>query len=821
MTSTSILSQLSSSLLRSAFAVFLTLSFGVATAQAQPGASEQAAIKGILEQQYSILGITVEGNRSGSPETIIAQSGLRRGDKFSVPSDQLRRAMQQLWSQNIFSDVRIEVEKETPQTDGTIGLFLIIKVQEFPKIGSVTVNGTDDVKKSDVEKALGIRQFDFFRPWELEEARRRVRAVYQSEGFYLASVQFDTVRSAENMINVAVNIDEGNEVVVRNIDFEGNNMLTDGELRGAMDETSEKRWYKIFTSGTFDQKKYEVDKRAIIAYYRSKGYRDVQILSDSIWVENGEDLNIKIDVAEGPQYRIRNIAVVGNEVFGTDEVRQHLGFAKGDVYDIEKFDMNMRGPSPDFNDVGSLYYDKGYIVNINKEETVVPGDSIDVVLRINEGKQHFFRYVEIQGNTKTKDYVIRRELYTRPGEPFSRSAIIRSIRQLAQLNYFNQEKLVPDPKIQADATDVDIVYNVEERSSDTFNASVGYGGALGFTGSVGVSFNNFDIGDPLHGGGGQILSVTAEFGQSQYRTFSLSFQEPWLFQEPTAFGVSLYNTHQNYIYQLTRTGASLSLGRRFRWPDDFFSGNWTLAGQQSDIRSGGGIYTTGRHDEVSIQQVLSRVSTDNPIFPTTGSEFTLLNRLAYLPVNSPPPNEPSNYFKNQLNLKFYSPLLAHSGQNRLVLATAAEIGQLGGVGSQPYVPPTERFTMGGSGLARGFYTVPLRGYDDATIGVSRLTSGGYPEGGLAFTKVQAELRYILSLEPIPMYLLSFAEAGNVWRNFSYADISTLRRSAGLGARVQVPAVGLIGIDFGYGFDPIRPFGPPSGWKTHFQFGRAF
>ncbi|HET6511789.1 MAG TPA: outer membrane protein assembly factor BamA [Candidatus Kapabacteria bacterium] len=800
---------------------FVALLLATSVSIADKALAQPADVRQILEQQYTVLGITVEGNKSGSPETIIGQSGLRQGQKFTIPSDEVRRAVQSLWSQNIFSDVQVDIERESPQSDGSIGLFLRIRVTEFPKIGNVTIEGNDALKRTDVEKALQMRQFDFLRSWELEDARRRIVEAYQAEGHYLATVAFDTVRTDANTVNVTVRVNEGEEVVVRNIDFEGNNTLSDGELRGAMNETAEKRWYKIFTSGTFDREKYEADKKAVVAHYQSKGYRDARVVSDSIWVENGEDLNIKIRVSEGPQYRVRNIGITGNEVFAADEIRQRLGFQKGDVFDMTKFEMNMRGPSADFSDVGSMYYDKGYIVQMAREETVVAGDSIDITLRINEGKQHFFRYVEVQGNTKTKDYVIRRELYTRPGEPFSRSAIIRSIRQLAQLNYFNQEKLVPEPKILPDATHVDITYNVEERSSDTFNASVGYGGSLGFTGSVGLSFNNFDISDPFKGGGGQIFSITAEFGQSQYRTLSLSFQEPWLFQEPTTLGFSVYNTHQNYIYELTRTGASLSLGRRFKWPDDFFSGSWTLAGQKSDIRNGGGIYTTGQHDEVSIQQVISRVSTDNPVFPTSGSEFSLLNRLAYLPVESIAPNEPSNYFKNQLSMRFYNPMLAIGGTNKMVLATSAEIGQLGGVGSSPYVPPTERFTMGGSGLASGFYTVPLRGYDDASIGVSRANESGFPTGGLAYTKFSAELRYILSLEPIPMYLLTFAEAGNVWQSFSYADLSTLKRSLGVGARIQVPSVGLIGIDFGYGFDAEKPFGPPSGWKTHFQFGRGF
>ncbi len=779
---------------------------------------------GTPEQQYTVLGISVVGNRTSDAQTIISQSGLYRGQHFVLPSDAVRNAVQQLWNMGIFNDVNIVVDKQVPQGDSTIGLFLSIHVSELPRLGKYTVQGNKEIKTSEIEKALALREGDYIRPWELEAGRTRVKALYEKEGYHFATITIQQVPTSDSSkADLVVAINEGKEMIVRHIDFSGNKQVSSGELRSAMEDTKEKRWWKIFSSGTFDQQKYEDDKKRVLDYYHSRGYRDAQILSDSLWTTGENDLNILINVYEGPQYHVRNIAVIGAEQFTPDEIRNHLGFRKGDIYDMVRLETNLHGPTPDFSDVGSLYYDKGFLSDISKEETVVPGDSIDLVIRVQEGKQHFFRFVDVKGNTKTKDYVIRRELFTRPGESFSRAAIIRSMRQLSQLNYFNQEKLQPDVNMQRDATDVDVTYNVEERSSDTFNASVGYGGALGFTGSVGVSFNNFDITDPLHGGGGEVLSVSAEIGQSAYRTLSLSFNEPWLNQTPTSLGFQVYTTHSEYIYTADNTGASLALGRRFRWPDDFFRVDWTLSGLHSNITNGGGIYTTGIHDETSIQQIISRISTDDPIFPTSGSEMSLLTRIAYLPIASIAPNQPANYFRNGFTMKFYTPMLTLGGQNRLVLMTSADIGQMGGLGSEPYVPPTQLFVMGGSGLATGVYSIPLRGYPDAQIGVQKgvRTTSVYAPGGQAYSRYVAELRFMVSREPIPIFFLGFAEAGNVWADFSHADLFDLKRSLGVGARVQVPAVGMIGIDFGYGFDPIGTFGEPSGWQTHFQFGRGF
>lgn len=777
------------------------------------------------EQHYTILGITVVGNRTSDAATIISQSSLYRGEQLTLPSDAVRAAIAQLWNMGIFRTVDIVVDKQVTQPDSTIGLFLSIHVSELPHLEKTTITGNKEIKTADIEKALSLIEGQYLRPWELEAGKNRVQALYEKEGYHFATITIQqTPVSDSTKVDLTITINEGKEMVVRHIDFEGNTHVSSGDLRSAMDDTKEKVWWNIFQSGSFDELKYEADKKKVLDYYHSKGYRDAQILGDSVWTTGENNLNILIHVYEGQQYYIRDIAVVGAEVFTPEQVITHLGFRKGDLYDQVRLETNLHGPTQDFSDVGSLYYDRGYLATLTTEPTVVNGDSVDLVIRVVEGKEHYFRYVDIKGNTKTKDYVIRRELFTLPGDAFSRAAVIRSMRQLAALNYFNQEKLAPELYPQPDVTDVDITYNVEEKSSDTFNASIGYGGSLGFTGSVGVSFNNFDITDPLHGGGGEVLSVSAQLGQLNYQSYSLSFNEPWLNQTPTSLGFQLYSTSSDYIDTTYQAGVTISLGRRLRWPDDFFRVDWALSGLYSNIIGGGGLYLPGIHDETAVQQVISRTSTDNPIFPTTGSEFAFLLKAAYLPLASVAPNQPANYFRSGLTMKFYTPMLSIAGQNKLVLMTSADVGQMTALGAHPYVPPTELFVMGGSGLATGIYSIPMRGYPDASIGVQKGIAQNtiYAPGGDAYAHYVAELRFIVSMEPIPIYFLTFAEAGNVWADFSHADLFDLKRAVGVGGRVQVPAVGLIGIDFGYGFDPINgAFGAPSKWNTAFQFGRGF
>ena len=693
--------------MRSFFVALILFSLSEIAAAQSPGSMAP-------EHHYTILGLSIVGNRTGDAQTIISQSGLYKGEQITLPSDGVRAAVQQLWNSGIFSKVDVLVDKQVTESDSSTGLFLSIHVEELPHMNKYTIEGNKEIKTADIEKALSLREGDNLRPWELDAGKTRVKALYEKDGYHFATITFTEVPSYDSAtskrdstrVDLTITINEGKEMIVRHIDFDGNDRVSAGDLRGAMDDTKQKVWWNIFSSGDFDQQKYEDDKKKIIDYYHSKGYRDAQILSDSVWTTGENNLNILIHVYEGHQYFVRNIAVVGAEVFTPDEVRDHLGFHKGDVYDMVRMDLNLHGPTQDFSDVGSLYYDRGFLAVISKEETVVPGDSVDILVRVSEGKEHYWRYVDIKGNTKTKDYVIRRELFTRPGDAFSRSAVIRSMRQLAALNYFNQEKLQPEVNPVPDVSDVDITYNVEEKSSDTFNASIGYGGTLGFTGSVGVSFNNFDITDPLHGGGGEVVSVSAMAGQSDYRSLSLNFSEPWLNQTPTSLGFNIYASSSAYIYTSEQEGTSLSIGRRFKWPDDFFRADWTISALRSNITDGGGVYSTGVHDETAIQQVISRTSTDNPIFPGVGSEFALLTRVAYLPIASIAPNQPANYYRTGLTMKFYTPVLDVGQQHKVVLMTLADIGQMGGIGPSPFVPPTELFVMGGSGLVTGVYTIP-------------------------------------------------------------------------------------------------------------------
>jgi outer membrane protein insertion porin family len=475
---------------------------------------------------------------------------------------------------------------------------------------------------------------------------------------------------------------------------------------------------------------------------------------------------------------------------------------------------------------------------------------VDIIIRVFERNQFTIRRVEIEGNTKTKDKVIRRELFVRPGDYFNRAAIIRSVRALGQINYFNPEKLRPDVKL-ADNSNVDVSFKVEERSNDTFNASFGYAGVFGFTGSVGITLNNFSVTEPLQGGGGQIFNLNYErgggfgqqgFGASQFsfaqgaiETFTLGLTETWLFDEPTTLGVNLFSTQQ-LLFNSQRIGASVNIGRRFRFPDDYFRGDWVVQGLDNRLINAAGanvntaFFIPGL--EFSVTQTISRISIDNALFPSDGSRFSLQTKLSGgafgLGV--------IDYFKNQFSLESFTPLLQIAEQNRLALRLNAELGYVTSLGAanvntKNFIPPLERYYMGGTVLG-GFAITPLRGYPDRQIGTRTVqegaVQGGLPDGGRAMMLLNAELRFAVTLNPVPIYAMAFVEAGNVWDNASQINPFDLKRSAGVGVRFLIQPIGLLGFDYAYGFDrlvglngqPIRvdENGPP-GWRFHFQFGR--
>ena len=762
------------------------------------------------QEVYKILGLSVEGNTLADPAAVIANTGLKAGDEITVPGDQVSQAVRKLWLLKIFEDVQVAIDRKVGN-----GVFLSIKVKEYPRYERTEISGNDEVSTSDIEKKITIVRGQVLPPYELSRIQKELVKLYEKEGLLLAQVRVtsEPIDTAVNRVVLKVDIDEGAEVQVASIMFDGNKAYNEGDLRGAMDETSEKRWWKFWSSANFDRKKYDQDKKLIVQYYRKNGYRDAEVLSDSIWYsDDKEDMSILIHVYEGPQYKIRHIAWEGNTVYSDTVLNERLGFRPGEVYNSQKFEQNLRGNEAQ-TDVAALYYDNGYLkFSLEPVETRVAEDSVDIAIKVYEFNQFKIGHVNIKGNTKTQEKVIRRELYTRPGDYFSRAAIMRSARQLAQLNYFNPEKIKPDYNLVDDKT-VALTYEVEEKSSDNINASIGYSGAFGMTGALGFTINNFSIAEPLSGGAGQILNFEWQFGTgTRYRTFTIGFTEPWLYDTPTLLGVSLFDTRQVYTYDLAQRGGSIRIGRRFKWPDDYFRGDWILNAQHNDVNDGRGIYREGKSSQVSITQIISRNSVNDPVFPSYGSNISLSIEMSGGPVLP----GTVDFHKWVFTSDWYVPLF---GSSRVALYLSSQYGYLADFYSTSNVSPIELFFMGGTGL--GYVaTTPLRGYEDQSIGPRNASNA--ITGGKAMTKQTMELRFALAINPIPIYILGFAEGGNVYESLSKADFFDLKRSAGFGARLQINPIGLIGFDYGYGFDDVDPRdGKPDGWKFHFVFGRGF
>jgi outer membrane protein insertion porin family len=756
---------------------------------------------------FRILGITVEGQRTADPAAIIANTGMKVDDEITIPGTQTRTAIERLYGLRLFSDVQILIDRRTPE-----GVYLLLRLKENPRLERVEVEGNDAMSTSDVQKNVNLVKGQLVTPQDLSTIVRLLKSKYEEDGYLNADVKPELIPVEDvtsNRVVLRLNIDEGPKVKIDRIRFFGNQAFDDGDLRSELKETNERRWWRFWQSNKFDRKKYAEDKKLLVNFYRKNGYRDAEVLSDSLsYDESRRYLTVDIYLYEGPQYKVRNIVWEGNTVYPDEVLSARLGFQTGDIYNKEKFEQNLYRNESE-NDVTSLYMDNGYLYfQVEPEEVRVADDSLDIIMHVRERNRFKIGQVTIKGNTKTYEKVIRRELYTRPGDDFNRQLVIRSARQLAQLNYFNPEKIKPDIR-PVDEKTVDLVYEVEEKSSDTFNMSVGYSGLFGFNGALGLTFNNFSMSEPLRGGGGQVLNFDWQFGEgNRFRTFSVGFQEPWLYDTPTLFGVSVFDTRQIYFYDLQLTGASLRLGRRFRWPDDFFRGDWTFRFQRNDVKHGGEFYAEGITTQYSIAQVISRNSTDSPIFPTQGSNFSLLTEInggPFLPGNA-------RYHKHVFNADWYVPLF---GMSRLALASQSTVGFIFEFSGNGRIPPQEFFYMGGTGLGY-FSTTPLRGYEDRSVGPREGRVGGQ-----SMIKHSVELRFALAINPIPIYMLAFAEAGNVWLDHSIQDPFDLRRSAGVGVRLLINPIGLVGFDYGYGFDAPLPGGSPPGWKFHFQFGRGF
>ncbi len=749
-------------------------------------------------QKFNIREIRIEGNVKADSSIIMLNSGLRPGKE--ITSDDVQKAVKNLWALKLFADVKIFVERQTYR-----GLDLLIVLEEFPRLDGWTVSGNKKLKKKNIDAELQFYKGMVFTPFKIYKAKRNLKIKYQDEGYLLVEIEIDTVFNSESTVLAEIKINEGKKVQVKKIRILGNQKLTDKELKKQFKGIKEDRWWR---GADFNDKKYKEDLENLLAYCSKKGFRDAEITKDSLYYsEDKRDMFIDVYIDEHQQYYFGDVSFEGNTIFSEEALRHQLLFEKGDVYNQEEFDKSIR------ENIQNLYYNQGYLfANIQPKEIPAGPNVVDILIRIHEGEVVRVKEIIIAGNTKTNEKVVRRELKIYPGDTFNRAKLERSVRDVWILNYF--ANVLPDVKlIEGDDKHINLEVKVEEKSTDTANMSAGYSQRDGMVGSLGLALNNFSLLHPLSGGDGQRMAFDWFFGR-YYRSLSLSFTEPWTFNTPTLTGFSLFNTRSGggfYSWDRTMRGGSIQVGRRFRWPDNYFRGDLIFRIAETKIFNVKDPELLSSYflfdrptTQISLTQIIQRDSRDRPEFPTRGSVYSLVTELSGGPLQGD-----EDYLKNIFTVEWFIPTFAG-----LVLYTQGKFGIISGLRRDFYINPGEIFYMGGSGLS---FSEGLRGYDDGTVGP--ISSTGSPLGGQSMVKFTGEIRIPIAPNPT-IFGLFFMDAGNVWRNFDETNFHDLHRGIGVGVRLFMPMIGIIGVDFGYGLDHFGVGGFGKGqWKTHFQFGR--
>ncbi len=799
------------------------------------GAAEPSKINTPKKEFYTVTAISFSGLQSLNEQELRSSLPLKVTDKITIPGTELAGALQYLWKLQVFSDIKVE------KSDlGQNNIALRFTVNELPSLAGITFTGNSKLDKEELQKTAALVTGKKIGEQELLTAANKIEKLYASKGYLTAEAKFRIQDSGNNQVKALFSITEGPKVSIEKITFHGNTAFSQKKLRGVFKETSQNSWWrKIFGSPKLDTDKFNDDKNLLVEFYRNNGYRDARVLSDAIsYTADKKGLFLDIYLEEGLKYHIRNITWTGNtkEFASTAVLDRLFRIKQGDIYNA-KLIQDRLNFSEDNSDISSLYLDQGYLsFKTTIEEKIFKPDQVDLMISLREGEQFQFNTISIKGNTKTKDHVIRRELYTIPGDMFSRKNVVRSIREISMLNYFDPQQITPDIQPNPENNTVDMTYNVTEKQTDTFNASVGYSGS-GFTGALGVTFSNFSLQDifnreaykPLPHGDGQQLGVQWQFGSYNFNTLSLSFTEPWAFGGPTAVGFSAFKTHRAYDYTndsvdnpttLDQYGTTLSIGRRLTWPDNYSTINWKL----KYLHSEGGFLSfvdyqdpnaPVKADEFSITQTLARNSIDSPLYPRRGSKNSISAELAGGPLPGT-----VDFYKFTESSSFYFPIT-----KKVVWNIAMQHGYLSTFSTSDYIPYTEYFYMGGTGMS-SLPTIPLRGYDDRSLGSklggSSSTNSSLYAGNI-YSKFTSELRYPFTLSPsISIYGLVFAEAGDLWKNKQTVDFAKLKKSAGLGLRVFLPIIGQIGLDYGYGFDAVKsvPSKDKQGWSFMFSFGSS-
>ncbi|WP_299058037.1 outer membrane protein assembly factor BamA [uncultured Polaribacter sp.] len=805
-------------------------------------------------KEYILGSISVTGLKKFSEETVRVFTGLRNGQPIKLPGDKLTSAIKKLYESKQFSNVDVYLAK----LDGNT-VYLQFDVLELPQLNNVRITGIKKGKAKELIKDAELKKGAMVTDNLIVTSKNYFTKKYTDKGFLKTKVNLDVKKDTTdtNIVNMSVFIDKGQKIKIKDIVLKGNKALSDKKIRKAMKNTKQKFIGRFWKGSKYIEEDYQEDLESILDKYSRLGYRDARILKDSISWNDDNTININLKLEEGKQYRFSEILFVGNKEYTDEQLQQYLKIEKGDVYNGAVLKERIKGDgSPTSQDISTLYQDNGFLFSsVNAIETKVENDSITVEIRIREDEKARIKKVSVTGNDKTNDHVLFRELRVKPGDLFSRSAIIRSIREIGQLGFFDAN-VTPDvvPDYQNKTADID--FTVVEKGGSQIELQGGYGGGS-FIGTLGLSFNNFSIRNifnkeaykPLPMGDGQTLSLRLQTSRT-FSTYSFSFTEPWLGgKKPKSLSFSVYSSNQYQLnpqtFDVDRDrslgiiGASVGLGQRLKWPDDYFQLSQTIAYQSFKLndygfRVGNSILDNGTLNNLSYNATLSRNSAGpSLIFPTYGSEFTIGVKATfpYSLVNGKDYSEPSGlteaeqndfiadkykwleYYKVSAKGKWYTALA-----NKLVLMTNAEMGYLGYYNSEVGLSPFERYFVGGDGIAvfqlDGRETVGLRGYEN-----NRLSS---IDGGSIYNKFQLEVRYSITDAPsASIYTLGFLEAGNSYDNFTEYNPFELKRSAGVGVRIFMPAFGLLGIDFAHGFDPLPGQSVKSGWQTHFIIGRQF
>ncbi|HAN78351.1 MAG TPA: outer membrane protein assembly factor BamA [Bacteroidales bacterium] len=837
---------------------------------------------------YEIADVQVTGVKYLNRDILVQLTGLTIGSKIELPGDAITKAVEKLWEQGLFSDVKINALKTEAGK-----IWLEIELKEQHRLA--TVNWIN-VKKSDQESLL--EKLNLLRGNQVTDdlvikSKRIIRNYYVEKGFFKTDVSIYSKEDTmlQNTVNMFIEVDKKERVRIEDIQVEGNTVFSDAKVRRYLKDTKKKRWYGLFKPSKYIEDKWEADKENLIAKYHEKGYRDVQIERDSMYDFASNRLFIMLNISEGNPYYFRKIKWVGNTKYATQDLVTRLGITHGDVYDQSYLSKRLVAAD---DAVGNLYLDNGYLFyRCEPVETRIEGDSVDIELRIIEGPQASINEIIIKGNTRTNDHVIRREIKTRPGELFSKSDIVRTVRELAQLGHFDPEKIVPNPIPNQNDGTVDLEYGLEERANDQIELSGGWG-ANQIVGTLGLKLSNFSVANLFNGkawrpvpmGDGQTLSIRAQSNGKQYQSYSLSFTEPWLTgKKPISLSFSLFESifsygtstdlditnaqlnkyistsdklfdskdgieritnidlmravRNGYIEEMHQvigatganimvtTGATLGLGTRLKWPDDYF----TLYGELSyenyllyQWPYFTDLFQTGVANNFSLKTVFGRNSVDNPLYARSGSNVSLTLEI------TPPYSLFSNKNYDEISVqekykwvefhkwKFKSDWYTRIWKD-LVLRTNVEFGMLAHYNDEIGPSPFGSFILGGDGMSgynySGAENIALRGYSNQSLKPSK--------GGNIYNKYTMELRYLISPNPsATIYALAFLEAGNSWYSFQDFNPFKVNRAAGVGVRIFLPMLGLMGVDYGYGFDPTSSNNPEDyKHQFHLMLGQQF